>query len=219
MLRKQLLAEYPYLEHIPAKSTSFMKKLRFVLKNLAAIGMLFATTQSFAQTKQERKLEAFDKILVNHALTVHLRQGDKQAVYVEANTEDQDRIITEVTDGKLVIRQDTGQEKGFQAGRTVVYVTLKGLESLQAGSASSVIGDVPFKVDDFSLVVTEASTVKLDLTAGAVHVTMSSAGSATLKLNARQLSGRLSEASRLRIGGSYGKQTIETLTAGSIEKI
>lgn len=196
-----------------------MKNGSFVGKSLAAVGMLLAGLPGFTQAKQERKLDVFDKIQVSHSITVHLRQGEKQAVYVETDAAGQQEIITEVTGDQLVIRRDDSRKDEFQPVRTVVYITLKGLESLQVSSASAVIGDAPFKVNDFALVVSEASTVKMDLTAQAVHVTMSSAGSATLKLNAKQLSGRLSEASRLRIKGNYGKETVETLTAGTIEKI
>lgn len=187
--------------------------------SLFLVLMVLGYSQSIAQVKQERKLDSFTKISVSQAITLHLTQGENHSVYVEALADDQDKIMTDVINGQLIIRRDNKRKKEFKGGKVTVYVTVKNCTSLNVSSATTVVGKTAFHLNNFNLQVSEASKVNLDLTAQEVQVDMSGASSATLNLNVKQLSGKLTEASHLKIKGSYGKNTIETQTASSIETI
>jgi hypothetical protein len=174
-------------------------------------------TPGFAQEKQERKLGNFSKIEVSNAITLQLSQGNTQSVVVEANSADQDKIITEVSGDELIVRRDNRHKNQWSDDKIIVHVTVKALSQLDMSSASRVKGETPIQSDNFSLRMSEASHLELDLAARTVKVNMHSASRANLKLEADEIRGNVSEASHLSLVGKVENELIEPDSAGSVK--
>lgn len=94
-----------------------------------AVSFLFGSllqAQNF--TKQERKTAPFDAIQINCSADVYLTQGNNQSVVVETESNNQDRIITEVNGSTLVIK--TQNWTNMFTKRLRVYVETPQIKSL-----------------------------------------------------------------------------------------
>src|ERR1700710_753744 len=90
---------------------------------------------------QVRAVKGYHGIEVGNAIDLYLSQGDEETVVVSARDERwRDRIITEVVDGILKIRLQSGK---FSTGNNKLkaYVSFTNLDRLTASGASDVYVD------------------------------------------------------------------------------
>lgn len=74
---------------------------------LASVFILFAFVLSVLQTtadEQNRKVDPFTEISLRISANVYLEQGPKQNLEIVAKSSTLDEIVSEVKDGKLIIR-------------------------------------------------------------------------------------------------------------------
>jgi hypothetical protein len=180
------------------------------MKTCLTITFIFLASATFAQQKQERKVDVFDKIKLESAIIAYIRQGDKPSVTIETDAKDLDKIITEVRGTELLIRreQNWNWNRGEQ-DKVVAYITVKDLKGLDISGASSVKGETPFKSGDFDLESSGASRIEINLTVKNMKINLSGASNVDLQLNADEMEAELSGASRLRISGKTDRQEVQ----------
>ena len=143
---------------------------------------------------KERKTDYFDGIKVSTGIDVYLKQGNNEAISVEADENLHEYIITEVRDGSasclfyINIRD---------AEKKRVYVTMKEVKSVKTTSAGDVIGETPIKSDRLELSASSAGNIKLEVYAKEIEVDISSSGDITLSGEADKLEADLSSAGDL----------------------
>ena len=189
------------------------------IKMIALVLLSFVTINGWSQTKQTRKVAPFTKLEINSAITVYLRHGDKSSVEIESNDDKLNKIITEVTNGKLKISRENNNNFNWdfwKSTKVTAYITMDKLEALEISGASIVKAEGEFKADNFELKLSGASKVDLDLTCkDKMNLSLSGASKADIKLSCSSVYAHLSGASNINVDGKTKNQKIEASGASN----
>jgi hypothetical protein len=143
---------------------------------------------------KERKTDSFTGIKVSSGIDVYLKQGNNEAVSVEADENLHEYIITEVRGGIL----DVYSEYNIRdAERKRVYVTIKEVNSVRTTSAGDVFGETPIKSESLELSASSAGNIKLEVNAKDIDINISSSGDMTISGETDMLKADLSSAGDL----------------------
>lgn len=143
---------------------------------------------------KERNAEHFTGIRVSSGIDVYLKQGNNEALSVEADENLHEYILTEVRDGVLNVYTEVNIR---EAERKRVYVTMKEVNSVRTTSAGNVIGETPVNSDRLKLSASSAGNIKLEVNAREIEADISSSGDITLTGEADMLKADLSSAGDL----------------------
>lgn len=179
-----------------------MKSLKFLTIIIIIFGISACTQAQFWKTvygnkkvvTKERKTESFTGVKVSAGIDVYLKQGNNEAVSVEADENLQEYILTEVRGGVLSVYSEYNIR---DAERKRVYVTMKEVNSIKTTSAGDVIGETPIKSDRLELSASSAGDIKLDVYAKDIDIDISSSGDITLSGETDKLKVDLSSAGDL----------------------
>lgn len=179
-----------------------MQNLRFLTIAIAILSISACTHGQIRKTvygnnkvvTKERNAENFTGVRVSTGIDVYLKQGNNEAISVEADENLHEYILTEVRDGVLHVYTEVNIRK---AERKRVYVTMKEVNSVRTSSAGDVIGETPIKCDKLKLSASSAGNIKLDVNAKEIEADISSSGDITLTGEADMLEADLSSAGDL----------------------
>ena len=124
-------------------------------------------------TEDRSTKESFTEIKVSNGLELHLYQGSKNKIIVDADENLQDIIITEVNNGVLEIYSE---KSIWRAKSKKIFVTIKNLESVTATSGADVYAKETIKVDDIRVSSTSGADINISVDAITVE-TSSTSGS------------------------------------------
>ncbi|MGC1391964.1 MAG: head GIN domain-containing protein [Bacteroidales bacterium] len=144
---------------------------------------------------RERKTDSFTGVKVSSGIDVYLRQGNNEAVSVEADENLQEYIMTEVRNGILNVYTEYNIR---DAERKRVNVTMKEVSSVRTSSAGDVFGESLISSDKLELSASSAGDIKLDVNAKNIDVDISSSGDITLTGETDFLRADLSSAGDLK---------------------
>ena len=142
---------------------------------------------------EARTLDTFDRIQVDGATNIVLRQEATQAVSVEADDNIVPIITTRVRNGELLI--DNTQSYRSQNSVTV-YVSIPTISALQVRGSSDVFGATMLEGDVLS-------------------VEVSGSGDVDLELYYSELTTRITGASDITLAGEVMKQTVSVTGSGN----
>ncbi len=175
------------------------------LITLVAILVIAGTQLLVAQSSQKREVSAFTEISLRIGANVHLKQGEPQSIEVKCSESALAKLITEVSDRKLIIRypNDTWFSK-WNPGPVDIYVTMPQIDALVISGSGSIFseGKIESRILDAS--ISGSGDIKLvDLKAEKVSATLSGSGNIHLfgKQNASEL--------KVAISGSGNVKAIE----------
>lgn len=154
-------------------------------------------------TKSERDAGPFTGIKVSSGVDVYLKQGDSEAITIEADENLHEYIITEIKGGILHVYTEVNIR---DAEVEKVYVTMKEINSVATTSAGDVVGESPIRTGKLELSASSAGDIKLEVYAKEVEVDISSSGDMTLNGEADIFKADLSSAGDLE---AYGLKTRE----------
>lgn len=143
---------------------------------------------------KERDAGNFTGVKVSSNIDVYLKQGNNEALSVEADENLHEYILTEVRDGILHVYTEVNIR---DAERKRVYVTMKEINSVKTTSAGDVVGESPVKTDKLELSASSAGNIKLEIYAKEIEANLSSAGDMSLTGEADILNAHLSSAGDL----------------------
>ena len=174
-------------------------------KLIAAI-ILFVFSLSGLQVRaddQTRKVEPFTEISLRISAKVHLQQGEKQNVEVIAKPSTLDELITEVKDGKLIIRFPTKDFfwKTFQPGEITINITVPEINGLGISGSGDIIAEDQIKTKSLDMAISGSGNIRLsDLAAERVKAAISGSGDVVLagKTAAQDLSVAISGSGNLK---------------------
>jgi hypothetical protein len=147
-------------------------------------------------TTQEREADDFTKVKTCCSFQVELRESNDFSVRVEAESNLQQFIQTEVRGRTLHINYtDDANFKSTQDIR--VYVTLPRLEGIDASSSSRVTGKTPFTGDDLELDVSSSAIIQVAFTGDEVELDASSSGRIEVMGSAKRVTADASSASSI----------------------
>ncbi|AYA37636.1 DUF2807 domain-containing protein [Hymenobacter oligotrophus] len=161
-----------------------------------AVAALVVSAQAVALAQGPlRQVNSFERVSASGAVNVVLRQAAAQEVRVEARPEVAARVRTEVANGTLRIYREPGNSWGSSMTRSkddqvTVYVTAPAFTGVEVSGASDLKASSPIQADKFSIRVSGASDV-------------------TLQLNAQSLLANASGASDIRLTGQVAQQEVQ----------
>jgi len=162
-----------------------MKSLRSLQFAILILGISYSTqAQSWRSVEgngkvvtKERKTDSFTGVKVSSGIDVYLKQGNNEAVSVEADENLHEYILTEVRGGVLNVYSEHNIR---EAERKRVYVTMKDVKSVQTTSAGDVIGETPINSERLELSASSAGDIKLEVNVKDLDIDISSSGDITL---------------------------------------
>jgi len=169
--------------------------------------------------EQTRKVDPFTEISLRISAKVHLEQGAKQNLEIVAKASTLDEIITEVKDGKLIIRFPNKDYfwKTFQPGEVIIYITTPEINGLGVSGSGDIIAENEIKTKILDLGVSGSGNIRLsELSAERVKSSISGSGDIVLagKAAAQDLSVAISGSGNLK-GFDYSADDVSVKIAGS----
>jgi hypothetical protein len=155
-------------------------KTKLALIIFFVLGMASA---SLMAEEQSRKVDSFSEISLRVPGKLHLQQGQKQNLEIVAKPSTLEQIITEVKDGKLIIRFPNKDYfwRDFRSGEIEIFVTTAEISGLGVSGSGDIIGDGAIKVRTLDMGISGSGSIKLDdLTAERVKGTISGSGNILL---------------------------------------
>lgn len=156
-----------------------MKKLFFfLLGSLLVLGSRAQKTIVHDPNAQVRAVKGYHGIDVSSSIDLYLSKGDEETVVVSArDSRWRDRIITEIVDGILRIRLESGH---FSTGNNKLkaYVSFTSLDKLSASGASNVYVDGVISGNKLALTLSGASDFKGAIQVGELQLEQNGASDA-----------------------------------------
>ena len=189
---------------------------------LATAFILFAFILTGIQVQAEeqtRKVDPFSEISLRIGAKVHLEQGAKQNLEIVAKSSTLDEIITEVKDGKLIIRFPNKDYfwKTFQPGEITIYITTPEINGLGISGSGDIIAENEIKTKILDLGVSGSGNIRLsELSAERVKSSISGSGDIVLagKEAAQDLSVAISGSGNFK-GMNFSADDVSVKIAGS----
>jgi hypothetical protein len=193
------------------------------MKTIIAVLLLFsisllASKQTLAED-QSRSVDPFTEISLRIGAKLYLEQGEKQNLEIVAKSSTLDEIITEVKDGKLIIRFPNKNFfwSDFLPGDITIYVTTPEINGLGISGSGDIIAEDEIKSKIIELAVSGSGNIKLsELSAERVKTIISGSGDITLNGNehAQDLSVNISGSGNFK-GSNYKADDVTVKIAGS----
>lgn len=171
--------------------------------------------------RQTRHISGFHGISVSSGIDLYLTQKSVEEVAVEAESEDLDKIITEVESGilKIYIKEKSWFNMSWNSKPRKVYVSFKTLEKLEASAGSDVISEGRLKLDKLNLDASSGSDVKLELEVSDLSVGSSSGSDISLKGTANSIQANASSGSDIDASELQSKICDASVSSGSDVKV
>ena len=197
-----------------------MKAIKLFTLILFAAALFQTTSLLAAQTsdgRQTRQITGFHGVSVSSGIDLYLTQKNVEEVFVEAESEDLEKIVTKVEDGilKIYIKDKSWWGIGWNNRPRKVFVSFKNLDKLQASAGSDVRAESVLKLDKLDCDVSSGSDVKLELEANEVRVGSSSGSDITLKGKATTIHADASSGSDINAGELETKKCKASVSSGS----
>jgi len=135
---------------------------------------------------QNRPVTDFNKINVCCGMNVTITQGENIAVVVETDENLQDLVITEVSNGELVIRRSGSGN--FRPTKLNIQVTAKTMEALDCSSGSNVKVPAAFNTPKLNFDASSGCNVEVVLAAQLLEADISSGCNISFSGSAKTLS-------------------------------
>lgn len=169
--------------------------------------------------EQTRKVDPFTEISLNISANVHLEQGNKQNLEIVAKASTLEQIITEVKNGKLIIRFPNKNLfwKDFRPGEITIYITAPEINALSVSGSGDIIAEEDIKTKAIDLSVSGSGNINLsELSAEQVKTAISGSGNIILagKQTAQDLSVAISGSGNFK-GMDYSAKDVSIKVSGS----
>jgi carbon monoxide dehydrogenase subunit G len=145
--------------------------------------------------KQERKISSFNGIDISGAFNIYLKQGDAESVTLEADENIMQYIRTEVKDG--ILNVGLKESHYHNTGKINVYITIKGLKSIDLSGAVDLQTQNKLSLSDLSIDVSGAADTRLEMAVQKLTIDGSGASKMSFTGSATEVSMDLSGASEI----------------------
>lgn len=133
--------------------------------------------------EETRSVQPFTEISLRIDANIHLEQGNKQNVEIVAKASTLEQIITEVKDGKLIVRFPTKNlfHSDFRPGEITIYITTPQINGLAISGSGDIVAEDAIKTKSIDLSVSGSGNINLsELTAERVTNSISGSGNIIL---------------------------------------
>ena len=193
------------------------------MKTIFATALLFCTllltTMQVQADDETRSVEPFTEISLRIGAKVHLEQGDKQNLEIVAKASTLEQIITEVKEGKLIIRFPNKNLfwNDFRPGEITIHITTPEINALAVTGSGDIVAEDEIKTKILDLTLSGSGNIHLsELTAERVKTAISGSGNIVLggKTPAQDLSIAISGSGNFK-GLDYSAEDVSVKVSGS----
>ena len=163
-------------------------------------------------TQNRTSGDDFTSIKVSTGLDLHLSQGAKNNIIVEADENLQDIIITEVRDGVLRIYSE---KNIWRAASRKVTVTCTNLEALTATSGSDVYGKTVITANKLKVSSSSGADIRIEVDTDDVETSTSSGSSIRIKGTSTTHSSKATSGSSIDAYGLKSKDVSVNVSSGA----
>ncbi|HEA21223.1 hypothetical protein LCGC14_0789430 [marine sediment metagenome] len=130
----------------------------------------------------ERNVDEYDEISVSGWFDVDLVSGKEGALTIEGEENLLEYIITEVKNGKLVIKQEKGINLKPSISKQGIRITVpvESIEALNLSGSGDIVGKMTLKTSDFKTAMSGSGDITLDLETSSISASMSGSGDMNL---------------------------------------
>lgn len=169
------------MQHLPATPVFFKNT---IMKHtlLLVAGALFSLF-SFAQNNdvikdanaEKRSITGFHAITISSGIDLYYSQGDEGVAVSAANTEDRERIVTEVSGGvlKIYMKPDSWRWNSHGDRKLRAYVSCRTLDALTASGGSDIYIKDNLSGERLDLNLSGGSDLKGKISVSALSITQS----------------------------------------------
>ncbi|MHA7842550.1 MAG: head GIN domain-containing protein [Winogradskyella sp.] len=164
-----------------------------LLKSIALVVFLLSVTTSCAQwgkwkkvkgdgniTTENRSTENYEGIKTAGPMDFKLVQGKEGTITIEGDANLMEYIVTEVRDGKLVVKAEDGIN--LKPTRTIVVtVPYESINSVSLAGSGNIENSGTISADDFDVSLTGSGDIELNISSSSVESSI--AGSGDIKLS------------------------------------
>jgi hypothetical protein len=132
-----------------------------------------------SEVSEMRQVAAFNKIEIDGVFRVFLRQGDHEALTIEADEAVAEHIISKVQNETLILQMEDDTDFG-DIEPVKIYVTVRDLQSLSNKGVGTIKCEQALKLDQFMLICEGVGAIDLKLSANRLVVKSETVGAITL---------------------------------------
>lgn len=165
-------------------------------------------------TTETRNVSDFNKVSVSAGITVIYSQGSKN-VEVEADSNLQEYIITEVKGEKLVVRRKKNTNiKKYK--KMTVYVSSPNIYYASASSGSKFKSEGQISTENLKLDSSSGASMKVSATSKKIELDSSSGSNIVASLEAEKISADASSGSSIKMNGSANQSRLGASSGASV---
>lgn len=168
-------------------------------------------------SRQKRDITGFHAISVTAGIDLYLTQKNTEEVFVEAEPDMLDKIITKVEGGILKIYMK--EKSWFNLSRNneprKVYVSFKTLDRLDASAGADINSQSTLKFDKLKVEASSGADVTLELEANELYVGSSSGSDIRVKGKSTTIQADASSGSDINASELEAKQCQASVSSGS----
>lgn len=187
------------------------------MKKLVSVVLLIITVSfSHAQVSEVRSIGSFTGVKAAEAIDVYLSKGEKESVRVEVSGGKLSDVLTEISGSYLKLHMRDGSNRNKDVK---VYVTYVNINKVSASSASNVFSEGVIRASGpLDVSVSSAASVELAIEAESSIVEASSAGDVVLEGKVKKLEVEASSAGEIDAYGLESEMVnASASSAGSIK--
>ena len=130
----------------------------------------------------ERSTGDYDGIAVSGWFDVDLVSGNEGDITLQGDENLLEYIITEVKDGKLVIKTEKGVNLKSSSWKSEIRITVpvESISSVSMSGSGDIVGKTKIKSDKFSTAMSGSGDITLDIDSNLISASMSGSGDITL---------------------------------------
>lgn len=168
-------------------------------------------------SRQTRDVRGFHGISVTTGIDLYLTQKNAEEVFVEAEPDVLDKIITKVEDGilKIYMKEKSWFNLNWNNEPRKVYVSFKTLDKLEAAAGADINSQSVLKFDKLRLEASSGADITLELEANELNVASSSGSDIRLKGKSTALQADASSGSDINASELETKQCKASVSSGS----
>ena len=153
-----------------------MKTLLLIL----TLGGLSIIPVNFKNT-EERNVGTYDGIHIEGSYEVILVSGSEGTIKLKGDSDDLEKIDTDVKKGTLIIKQKEKYWFGnWDSGTVYITIPVKDINKVILSGSGEIIADFPLEEDNFETILSGSGKININLDVTAVRVIVSGSGDINL---------------------------------------
>lgn len=162
-------------------------------KHLIPLVFILSITQVWAQNRETRKVDNFNKIAFAVSGKAFVKQGDTQKVELEGTKEVLDKVEVVVEDGRLIVRsKDRWDWSWGKEDHITVYITAPDIRALSVSGSGDLEAQTKIVTGDLDLKVSGSGNLKAEVEANNVVANISGSGNIRMRGKCNNLQSQLS---------------------------